>query len=99
MQRVADNAHARTCARHLSGCAFRQAEVEQNDLAVRSQFQIRWLDVAVNNGRLVCVQVFERVQQIISPAQDFLRREWLRASFEEFAQITSRNELHDEKLP
>jgi len=49
-------------ARDLACLTFCETEVEQNDLAARSKFQILRFDVTMDDLRILCVQVVERVE-------------------------------------
>src|SRR6185503_13565369 len=64
--------------RSLRGCAFRQSEIQKDDVIALSYLQILRLDVAMNDRRLVRVQIIERIEQLVSPVQHFILREWLR---------------------
>ncbi len=83
----------------LRGQALRQPEVEEHDLAARRELEVLRLDVAVDDGRLVRVQVVERVEQLVGPAQRVRRREGAAfALLEQLREVGALDELHDEEL-
>ena len=65
--RVAENAARRGDTGDLPGKAFGKSEVEQDDLPFIGELQILWLDVSMNGGRVLVVQIDERVQQLVRP--------------------------------
>src|SRR6185369_15966508 len=77
---------------------FRKTKVEQDDLAAPSQFHVLRLDVAVNDLRILCMQIVERVQQLVRPCQNLIGRKWSSFASHHLRQIVTGDELHHEKL-
>src|SRR5207245_2166308 len=98
IRRVAKDARRGCNDGHLSPGTFRQSEIEQDDLAARRQLQVLRLDIAMNNLRLLRVQVIERVAKLIRPTQHFVLRESPLAARLHLKQILARDKLHHQKL-
>ena len=62
------------------------------------QFQVLRLDVAMDDLRILRVEVIERVEQLIRPGQDLIRRKRSALARHLLREIIARDELHDEKL-
>src|SRR5205809_7081889 len=62
-----------TCGRRHGGqlaCrSFSETEIEQHDLSARGELQILRLDVAMNDLRILSMQIVERVAQLIGPTR------------------------------
>jgi hypothetical protein len=68
------------------------------NLAARSQFQVLRLDVAMNDLRILRVQVIERITKLVRPPQDIaLGKRTLTARLH-FKQILAGNVLHHQEL-
>ncbi len=78
--------------------ALCEAEVEQDDLAARRELQVLRLDVAVHDRRVLGVQVVERVEQAVGPAEDLLDGKSPAARLEQRREVASRDELHHQEL-
>src|SRR5438552_6841047 len=63
IRRVTEDTRRSRDHRRLPGISLRQAKVEQHNLATRSQLQILWLDIAVDDFRILGVQVVERIAE------------------------------------
>ena len=66
-----------------------EAEVDQLDDAVRRHFDVAGLDVAVQDGRVLAVQVFERIHELVGPAEHLVLAQVV-AALLLFAQISWR---------
>jgi hypothetical protein len=97
--RVAEDAPRRRDARLLRGRALRQAEVEQHDLLARRELQILRLDVAVDDGHLLRVQVVQGVEQLVCPSEHVGDGEGAPALLEHVGEVVAGDVLHDEELP
>src|SRR5690348_7899495 len=53
----------------------------------------------MNDLRILRVQVVERVEQLIGPGQDLIRRKRSALAVHHFRQVVAGDELHHEKLP
>src|SRR5947209_13467703 len=98
VERVAEDA-ARGGDARLQGRALRESEVEQDDLVARQKLQVLRLDVAVYDRRRLCVQVVERVEELVGPSEHLREGEGGAASFQHLGEVFARNVLHDEELP
>ena len=78
--------------KRLFGQALGETEVEQNDLPLVSHLQVLWLDVAVNDGRLLAVQVRKRAEQLVAPLNDLGGVERSAALFEHRHQIAAKRD-------
>ena len=72
MRSVADDAPGTASVgdMRLSGRRLRQAEIEKDDVILVSEFEILRLDVAMDDRRLVGVQIRKRVEKLISLEHD-----------------------------
>src|SRR5262249_53692696 len=100
VRRIPTNALA--FVRVMRNSPFRQSEIEQNHFTSRSQLQVLWFDVSVNNRGFLRMQIFESVKQLIGPAQ-YLRgyKDALPPRFafkQQLFQVFPRNVLHYQKL-
>ena len=74
-----------------------QAEVDQFDHTVGGEFQVARFDVAVDDGGVLAVQVFQRIGDLPCPQQDFGGRQELvvaTGSNHQRPQVIARNEIH-----
>ena len=79
-----------------------EAEVDQLDDAPRCQLDVGRLDVAVQDGRILRVQVGQRIAQLRGPAEHVLFGDEgvLAPGFvDQLAQVRARHEIHDQVLP
>src|SRR6201999_4315274 len=74
--RVPRQAPVSVDSRHLSNGAFRESEVEQEDLSTRGHLQVCRLDVTVKDRRFLRVQVLEKLQQLDGPVEHRNLSQW-----------------------
>lgn len=63
-----DNSDSDFIGRHL----FDQSEVYKFDQAIGGELQIAWLDVAVDHGRVLTVEVMQGVSDLVRPFANFM---------------------------
>src|SRR5258708_1466076 len=73
---VAKDAGARQRTRGVVRLGLGQSKVEQDYLAVTSNFQIVRFDIAMNNLSFVRVQIDQCVKQLVRPCDYGLARKW-----------------------
>src|SRR4051794_11398289 len=78
--------------------SLRQTEIEEDNLPFRRELQILRLDIAMDDGRLLCVQVIQSVQQLVRPIQDLRDGKRCPTLFQLLKEVFAWNELHHEKL-
>src|ERR1043166_1360051 len=96
--RVAINARGSCNNRDAACLSLREPEIQQDDLPAASQLKILRLDVAMDNWRVLRVQIIERVEQLISPGQNLVGRKRSLFAGRHLRQVLAGNELHHEKL-
>jgi hypothetical protein len=75
-----------------------QAEVEEDDLAGASQFQVLGLDISVNDGRPMRMQILQRIEQLIGPLQYLIAIKRPASEFQLCGEVITGDELHDKEL-
>ena len=53
-----------------------EAKIQQNDLSPGSEFQVLRFDIAVNDLRVLRMQIIERIKQLVRPGEHLARRKW-----------------------
>ena len=95
---VAEDAGRSCHHRHLARRTFGQSKIEQHNLPARSQLEILRLDVAVNDLRILGMQIVERVAKLIGPAQHLCLRERTVPLRQHAEEILAGNVLHYQEL-
>ena len=92
--------HTARCQRLRLPCGgtLRQSKIQQDNCTLRCQLEVLWLDIAVNDLRLLAVQIGQGRQQLIGPIQHLRDRKWRAASAKLRREIEAGNELHHQKL-
>ena len=90
------------CDGHFSWCKhFDEAEVHQFEQTIGCDFEVARLNIPVNNGWILSMQVFQRTGKLSCPIEHFLFREenLLLACFDHrFPQIFPRHEIHNQVI-
>src|SRR5215813_2072303 len=58
-----------------------------------------WLDVPVDDWRLLLMQVFQRIEKLVRPLQYHLRRKRAAVLLEQHREVIAGDVLHDQELP
>ena len=98
VRRVAVNTLAGGELQRLFGQPFGQPEVEQNDLPLIGDLEILRLDVAMNDGRMLAVQISQCAKQLLAPLDDLVGVKRAAALFEHRHQVVAGDVLHDQEL-
>ncbi len=80
-------------------CTFGKAKIKQHNGPFRGKFQILWLDVTVNNRRILLVQIVERMEYLLPPLKHLFQGKRLTLLNEEIGQVVALDEIHYKKLP
>ena len=95
---VAKHAAVSRCHGGVLWPALGEPEVQKDDLAARRPLQICGFDVPVNNGRLLVVQVAQRVEHGPGPDDDLGWWKTGPTMVEQLAEVIALDELHDQEL-
>src|SRR3989442_6706127 len=85
-------------ARKVSRLPFCETKIQQNDLSSGGEFQVLRFDIAVNDLRVLRMQIIERIKQLVRRGKDLIRRKRSAPLSANRRQIVSCDVLHHEKL-
>src|ERR1051325_1764519 len=77
----------------------RDMKPQKRKLPARGQLQILRFNIAVNNRRLLRVQIVERIEQLVGPLHHVVQGKRAALLLEHLFQVRAGDKLHDEKLP
>ncbi len=97
--RVTENTGGRNRRRHIRTFGFGQAKIKQSDPAVRRQFKIVRLDIAMDNLPVASVQIDQCVEQLIGPGNHGAPRKRARLLGNNLSEVSAGDELHYQKCP